>query len=183
MQLTLKKVDTQKVETQKVDTQKVDTQKIDTQKVDTQKTDTHKVDTQKGDTQKVQTQKVDPLEVDTLKVETNDDIKNYKDSEIEANATDNNSVLETTIKEEKYDFLTILLNALFVRRLSNSLWLKEDFRSKCEYLKPSHLLIERCTLEIGLGKTKYSLNVYLTTKFWPHGACTCAHKPKTYAHG
>jgi hypothetical protein len=46
----------------------------------------------------------------------------------------------------------------------SALWLKADLRSKCEYLKPSHLLIEGCTLEIGLGKTKYSLNVYLTTK-------------------
>ena len=45
-----------------------------------------------------------------------------------------------------------------------ALWLKEDFRSKCEFLKPSHLLIEGCILEIGLGKTKYSLNVYLTTQ-------------------
>ena len=48
------------------------------------------------------------------------------------------------------------------------LWLKEDFSSKCEFFKPSHLLIEGCILEIGLGKTKYSLKVYLTTNFQPH---------------
>ena len=136
--------------------------------VETQKADTQKVQTHKVDNQKIQTRKVYPPEADTLKVKTNNDIKNNKNSEIELIETDNDSELETTIKEEKYDFLTILLNALFVRRLSNSLWLKEDFRSKCEYLKPSHLLIEGCTLEIGLGKTKYSLNVYLTTHWSVH---------------
>ena len=52
-----------------------------------------------------------------------------------------------------------------------SLWLKEDFRSN---------VIEGCILEIGLGKIKYSLNIYLNTNI---GACMCVHKPKTYARG
>ena len=76
------------------------------------------------------------------------------------------------------------------------LWLKVDFRSKCEFFKPSQLLREgcifshigactcvhepktcmrglflivECILEIGHGKTKYSLNIYLThTQIQPH---------------
>ena len=38
-----------------------------------------------------------------------------------------------------------------------------DLRSKCEFLNTSHLLIEGYILEIGHGKTKYSLTIYLTT--------------------
>ena len=45
-----------------------------------------------------------------------------------------------------------------------SLWLKADLRSKCEFLNMSHLLIEGYILEIGHGKTEYSLTIYLTTK-------------------
>ena len=45
-----------------------------------------------------------------------------------------------------------------------SLWLKADLRSKCEFLNTSHLLIEGYILEIGHGKTEYSLTIYLTTK-------------------
>ena len=45
-----------------------------------------------------------------------------------------------------------------------ALWLKADLRSKCEFLNTSHLLIEGYILEIGHGKTEYSLTIYLTTK-------------------
>ena len=47
---------------------------------------------------------------------------------------------------------------------NGALWLKADLRSKCEFLNTSHLLIEGYILEIGHGKTEYSLTIYLTTK-------------------
>ena len=47
---------------------------------------------------------------------------------------------------------------------SQTLWLKVDLRSKCEFLNTSHLLIEGYILEIGHGKIEYSLTIYLTTK-------------------
>ena len=53
--------------------------------------------------------------------------------------------------------------------VGGALWLNVDLRSKCEFLNTSHLLIEGYILEIGHGKTKYSLPIYLTTKkFQPH---------------
>jgi hypothetical protein len=50
-------------------------------------------------------------------------------------------------------------NLALHKNRTQTLWLNEDFRSICEFFKPSHL-------EIGLGKTRYSLNIYLTTNFF-----------------
>ena len=79
------------------------------------------------------------------------------------------------------------MNSLGSRVLNtkgSTLWLKADLRSKCEFLNTSHLLIEGYILEIGHGKTEYSLTIYLTTKKnFSHIGATCAQETKTCARG